>query len=316
MPKEAMKPPVVGPWSLVLGLWSSCFLRPSSFILLIWVIALGGAVGSFVNVVVYRLPRGMSLIRPGSHCPACKRPIRARDNIPILGWFLLRGRCRDCKEKIAFRYPLVEAITAGTLLALWLVEGIWLGRHLPQGPIASSDGSSARWLSVLLIRVSYHLVLLGTLLAAGLMEYDGHRVPLRLGWPALAIGALVPLGWAGVGPAPALVGWPNWIAELAGGAAGLAAGALLGFVAWYTIGPRDRLGLVLGPACVGLFLGWQAAAVLGFLAGLMQVAATALGRKWPAVRRPLPTLGLAAATLAWILIRHDVVRMPGSCGIL
>ena len=295
---------------------SSFIIHQSSFIISLWLFAIGAAIGSFLNVVVYRLPRGISLIRPGSHCPACKRPIRARDNVPILGWFLLRGRCRDCKAQIAFRYPLVEAITAAMFLALWLVEGFSFGRDLPQGPITSSDGSPALSLSLLFMRVSYHLVLLCTLLAAGLIEYDGHRVPLRLAWPALVIGALLPLEWAEVGPAPAFVGWPNWIAGLADGAAGLAVGTLLGFVAWYAVGPRDRRGLVLGPACVGLFLGWQAAAVLGLLAVLVHLPATALGRKWPSVRRFCPTLWLTLTTLVWILTWNDVVRMPRSWGIL
>ena len=75
--------------------------------------AIGGLLlGSFLNVVIYRLPRGESLISPGSHCPGCGVPIKPYDNIPVLGWLLLRGRCRACKEPISIRYPLVEALTA------------------------------------------------------------------------------------------------------------------------------------------------------------------------------------------------------------
>ena len=189
---------------------SSFIIHHSSFIISLWLFAVGGAVGSFLNVVVYRLPRGMSLMQPGSHCPACKRPIRPRDNIPILGWFLLRGRCRDCKAKIALRYPLVEAITAATCLTVWLVEGFSLGRDLPQGPITSSDGSPSLLLSLLFMRASYHLVLLCTLLAAGLIEYDGHRLPLRLMLPALVVGVVAPLAWPQIRPVPvydSLSGW-------------------------------------------------------------------------------------------------------------
>src|SRR5574340_1482121 len=74
-------------------------IEPSSDVLVwivaVWLFALGGAIGSFLNVVVYRVPAGMSLVEPGSHCPHCKRPIRWFDNVPILAWILLWGRCRD-----------------------------------------------------------------------------------------------------------------------------------------------------------------------------------------------------------------------------
>ncbi|MCD7898289.1 MAG: prepilin peptidase [Planctomycetaceae bacterium] len=69
---------------------------------------LGTVVGSFLNVVIYRLPLGLSLLRPPSHCPGCGKPVRTRDNVPILGWLILRGRCRDCRTRIAARYPAVE----------------------------------------------------------------------------------------------------------------------------------------------------------------------------------------------------------------
>ena len=87
-------------------------------LLAVWLFALGGATGSFLNVVVYRLPLGLSLIAPASHCPACKHPIRWFDNVPILAWFLLGGRCRDCGMEISPRYPLVEALTASIFLTV------------------------------------------------------------------------------------------------------------------------------------------------------------------------------------------------------
>jgi leader peptidase (prepilin peptidase) / N-methyltransferase len=92
---------------------------------------LGLIFGSFLNVVAYRLPRGESLATPASRCPGCDTPIKPYDNVPVLSWLLLRGRCRSCGESIAWRYPLVELATA-LLLALTVVvigpnEEVWLG---------------------------------------------------------------------------------------------------------------------------------------------------------------------------------------------
>jgi leader peptidase (prepilin peptidase)/N-methyltransferase len=92
---------------------------------------LGLIFGSFLNVVAYRLPRGESLATPASRCPGCDTPIKPYDNVPVLSWLLLRGRCRSCGTKIAWRYPLVELTTA-LLMALTVVvlgptEEVWLG---------------------------------------------------------------------------------------------------------------------------------------------------------------------------------------------
>jgi leader peptidase (prepilin peptidase)/N-methyltransferase len=85
---------------------------------------LGAAVGSFLNVVIHRLPRGQSLVAPRSRCPACEAPIGPLDNVPILSWIRLRGRCRHCRAAISARYPLVEAITAVAFAAVVLARGL------------------------------------------------------------------------------------------------------------------------------------------------------------------------------------------------
>jgi leader peptidase (prepilin peptidase)/N-methyltransferase len=79
---------------------------------------LGASVGSFLNVVAYRVPRGLSLSHPPSACPRCDTRIRARHNVPVLGWLVLRGRCFDCHLPISVRYPLVEAGTGGLVAAV------------------------------------------------------------------------------------------------------------------------------------------------------------------------------------------------------
>jgi len=86
----------------------------------------GLAFGSFANVVIWRFPRGESLSNPGSHCPACDHPVRARDNIPVISWLLLRGRCRDCGKRISIRYPVVEVLSA----TLWVFAGAAFGVSL------------------------------------------------------------------------------------------------------------------------------------------------------------------------------------------
>lgn len=79
---------------------------------------LGCLIGSFLNVVVHRVPKGESIVHPGSHCPACGTPIRARDNVPVVSWLVLRGRCRACGWRIPVRYPLVEVGTGLVFAAI------------------------------------------------------------------------------------------------------------------------------------------------------------------------------------------------------
>ena len=85
---------------------------------------LGAAVGSFLNVVAYRLPRGESVVKPRSRCPGCGTQLASFDNVPVLSWLLLRGRCRSCGERISSRYPLVEVATGVTFAAIALDNGV------------------------------------------------------------------------------------------------------------------------------------------------------------------------------------------------
>ncbi|MBZ5639011.1 MAG: prepilin peptidase [Acidobacteriia bacterium] len=87
------------------------------------VLAVGLVIGSFLNVCIHRLPLGESVAFPGSRCPRCGTPIRWFQNVPILSWIALRGRCAACRERISWRYPLVEALGGGLLLGLWLAYG-------------------------------------------------------------------------------------------------------------------------------------------------------------------------------------------------
>ena len=124
----------------------------------------GLAIGSFLNVVAHRLPRGESLISPPSHCPKCDTPIRWYDNLPILGWLLLRGRCRSCGESISWRYPAVE-------LATGLLFGL----------VAATQDET--------IRIVLGLLLVTTLVPVTLIDLDTRRIPNAITLPS-AIAAL------------------------------------------------------------------------------------------------------------------------------
>lgn len=97
---------------------------------IICLFALGAVIGSFLNVCIYRLPEGGSLWWPGSHCPQCKHPIRWYDNVPIVSYILLRGRCRDCRARISPQYLIVESLT-GALFALLAVTFLSRGEPIP-----------------------------------------------------------------------------------------------------------------------------------------------------------------------------------------
>jgi leader peptidase (prepilin peptidase)/N-methyltransferase len=90
----------------------------------IFMFVLGAVIGSFLNVCIVRMPHEQSIVRPGSHCPKCKSPVKWYDNIPMLSYFFLGGKCRSCKTKISFRYVFVELLTAITFVLLYLYYGL------------------------------------------------------------------------------------------------------------------------------------------------------------------------------------------------
>lgn len=212
----------------------------------LWLAALGGCVGSFLNVVVYRLPAGKSLVRPGSHCPRCGHAIRWYDNVPVFGWFLLGGRCRDCREPIAFRYPLIEAVTAALFFGLAWVELLSGGANLPPSLVVDKALTVHQvftpWEAADLVWVYVgHLLLLCTLLAAALIQYDGHRIPKSLFVPALIVGVVAPFVSPGKHPGIMFAGDPDKIAGISA------------FIAMFFLFRQTTAGLV-----VGWILGWFA----------------------------------------------------------
>ncbi|REJ64746.1 MAG: prepilin peptidase [Planctomycetota bacterium] len=140
------------------------------WLILLFLGALGACVGSFLNVVVYRWPRGMSVVRPGSRCPHCGHPIRPFDNIPIVSWLVLGGRCRDCRGPVSSRYAWIEA-TVGLIF-------FGLAFHLfdPVDSLAEHGlGDPFRWALYVC-----QLILVCSLLCAYLIRRDGFAVPRLL----------------------------------------------------------------------------------------------------------------------------------------
>ncbi len=153
--------------------------------ILLFVIAVGACVGSLINVLVYRMPRGLDVVVPTSRCPSCDHKLTWRENIPIFGWILLRGKCRFCKVKISPEYPIVETIVAalfGGIWALWYIvpdDAIWgLGTLAPEW---ASNGAAMTWPATVVL-----LVLVGCLVAMTIIDARTSTIPLELTWvPAL-----------------------------------------------------------------------------------------------------------------------------------
>jgi leader peptidase (prepilin peptidase)/N-methyltransferase len=217
---------------------------PAVQALLVPIAALAGLViGSFLNVVIARVPAGESVVRPPSHCPACGVPIAARDNLPVLGWLLLRGRARCCGARIAVRYLVVEAATAAAFAGVtwWALQRPGTAWALPA-----------------------FLYLAAISIALAIIDLDTLRLPFTIVAPAYPVSAVL-LGaasWAADDRGPA-------IRALAGGAALWGLYRLLHLIYPAGMGYGDvRLAGVLG-----MYLGWLgwpalgAGAFLGFCAG-------------------------------------------------
>lgn len=279
-------------------------------LLLVWLGFTGGAVGSFLNVVVYRVPAGMSLLHPGSHCPLCGHPVRWYDNLPVLGWILLGGRCRDCHAPIALRYPLIEALTMAIFVAVVVFQWIVPGGGLPlrSYPVPGGYVTPELGPSEAVGICAYHLFLLCTLLSATLIEYDGKRLPWRVGLPALVVGVVGGCLWPNLHSLPAIPSLDGWLAGVADGLLGLTAGLLGGMSGWLAVAPQARRGSLMASALTGLFLGWQAVAVLTLACIAIHVIWSSLRRLLPSLVHLPPTAWWTCGSMAWIVAGAWVVK--------
>lgn len=230
-----------------------------------WIVCLGLLgllVGSFANVVIWRVPRGESIVSPGSHCPRCEKPIVWYDNIPVVSWLALRGRCRICGAPIAIRYPFVEATSGGLFVAAGLLFDL---------PVQALFGAAFFWL----------------LLVLSVIDTDTMRLPNPL------VGVLAAVGLAGaiVGQASAarltpLVGVAasGWLSSpLVSGFFGCALGAgLSGGIAAAYGAVRGKAGLGMGDVkllgAMGFFLGPYVLLSL-FFGSLIGIVAGTVGQR-------------------------------------
>jgi leader peptidase (prepilin peptidase)/N-methyltransferase len=242
---------------------------------------LGLLVGSFLNVVIWRVPRKESIVSPPSHCPGCDAPIAPYDNIPVFSWLVLRGRCRHCQTRISIRYPLVELLTAALFVLTALVyHDSWV---LPAYLVLSSG-------LVALSVIDLDLKILPTVII---------RVVGAVGAVLLAFASLMEHDW-----------------EKFGAALACAAGAFAFFFVLHFVYPRGmgfgdvRLSFVLGLnlgwlgwkyTVGGLFVGFLYGALLG--AGVMLAQGAKRGRKVAIPFGPF----LAAGTITFILVGAQII---------
>lgn len=249
----------------------------SSVVVTLLVFMLGASVGSFLNVVIYRVPAGLSVIFPPSRCPQCLRQLKAYDNVPVLGWLWLKGRCRYCKSSISARYPLVEAATG--LLFVWVL-----------------------WTFSLSISTLGYWAFFSWLLALSLIDIDSLTLPNSLTQSGLIAGLLfqAAVGWF-------TAGWAGVASHLLSGILGAVIGiwmfdliSILGAMAFgqTAMGGGDaKLA-----AMIGAWLGWKLLLVAGFLAcaigafaGGGAVALGLISRRQPMPFGPFLALGAVLA---------------------
>jgi leader peptidase (prepilin peptidase)/N-methyltransferase len=242
-------------------------------LLLIYCSLLGLVVGSFLNVVIYRVPKHLSIVRPRSACPNCQHPIGERDNIPVVSWIILRGRCRQCHSPISLRYPLVE-LSTGILFALTAWR---LGTHVDLGAF---------------------LILDAALMALALIDLEHLLLPRSIVYPALGgVG-----GWL-LGSAAYYGQWHRLLIAALCALIWFVVFWLLNFLSPRSLGYGDvRLTLVLGIALgwlgVGdVLIGFFAANLIGAVIGLTLIALKKMSRDQPIPYGVYLALGTVVAVL-------------------
>ncbi len=223
---------------------------------LLLIASLGAIIGSFLNVIIHRLPRGESIAFPNSHCPKCDAAIKPYDNIPLIGWIILRGRCRACSADISARYPAVELLTALLFACVFLRDGLTYA--LP-----------------------FDLIMISMLIALVFIDAEHMILPNAITYPGLAFAFIARISLPLLMGAPyfddlgphmleTFHDWPIWAVSLAGAFIGaLAGGGTLWLVGWIWERARGVEAMGLGDVkmmlMVGAYLGWRLTVLTIFL---------------------------------------------------
>lgn len=227
---------------------------------------LGALIGSFLNVCIHRIPRGESIVRPRSRCPHCQTAVRFYDNLPILSFFILRGRCRDCSAPISWRYPLIELInTCGYLFLLWKFGLGW--------------------------DLLVYALLFSALVVVTFIDLSHQIVPDRITLPGIVVGAIAAATVLPAGLVNALIGI-------------VLGGGLFYLIAILSRGGMGGGDIKL-IAMIGAFLGWRdvlltifIAALTGSIVGVYLMIVLGKGRKYPVPFGPFLAIG-AIVSLYW-----------------
>jgi len=200
---------------------------------ILFLFALGACVGSFLNVVVWRLPRGESLITPPSHCPKCNKLLAWYDNLPVIGWIKLGGKCRYCREPISARYPIVEAITGGLFVFYYVMFFMFQIGPCDTCPVMFGDQVVMRRTQLSLAThwpmYGLYMFLVASLLAASLIDAELFIIPVEICWLMAGIGMIV----HAIVDVPCYPGALNANVEAAALAAGGGLGLLVSIGLWF-----------------------------------------------------------------------------------
>lgn len=274
-----------------LSLSETILLRLMEFCTGLGVFAIGASIGSYLNVLVYRMPLGLSVFWKPSHCPQCGQAIAGSDNIPILGWMKLRGRCRSCQLPISAQYPIVEAIAGVIILVLFFWQTLSGGWNIPVRIPNSYHGFVwiifyTKWDLIGLLLL--HGFLFYTLLTWWLIEFHQERIP-RYSFLSASIFVLLTLSiWPKLSPVPSgfsqviELSRTNPVTGFVSGLLGLCCGGILGWGIQWNNRMQDKtsnpsLSTHYFTALTGAVLGWQAILVivlcwipLGLISNLFQ----------------------------------------------
>jgi len=284
-----------------------------------WFFALGATIGSFLNVVIYRIPRGESVATRPSHCPYCDQKIKGKDNVPVLGWLVLNGRCRVCRLPISTRYPIVEFICGLIFLVFFFVEIVSGGWNIPGrvpderiGIVYVLFGGES-WDLVRLYLL--HMFLAASLVSSTMIHWDDQKIPVRF-WATIGcFVAIFVLIWPDLHPVSwCLFGWKTELPRMVNAATSLVMGSVCGvgigmliaqIYRWlgHSEGPKLSRGLSICLGLVGLFLGWQAVFAIGLIAVWFSLLAQLItfGRQWK-----LPWAGVVSVA---VLVHHLLWRL-------